>query len=163
MSEQRIRGRLIGVDFGLVRVGVAVSDATGMLARELTIITRASKREDFARLNAIAAEHDASAFIVGIPSDYDAPPDVEYTQADRVRTWAARLGETTALPIILWDEQLTSVDASELARLHKRPPRAPLDDLAARVMLQSYLDAVRAGLAAPPPTPDEQGNPNEPL
>jgi RNase H-fold protein (predicted Holliday junction resolvase) len=70
-----------------------------------------------------------------------------------VRTWVERFQETTSLPILLWDEQLTTVDAHELAHSLKRPSRAHVDDLAARIMLQSYLDALREGLA-PPPEPD---------
>ncbi len=91
--------RLIGIDHGMARIGVAVSDHSGLIARELAIITRTSKREDFAKLNAIAAEHQARAFVVGIPSDFDAPDDVDYTQADRVRTWVERFKAATALPI----------------------------------------------------------------
>jgi RNase H-fold protein (predicted Holliday junction resolvase) len=54
------------------------------------------------------------------------------------------------LPVLLWDEQLTSLDAAEIAQRQRRRRDAPLDDLAARVMLQSYLDALRDGLAQPP-------------
>ena len=143
--------RLIGVDHGLARIGVAVSDRAGLTAHALAILSRKSRREDFARLNALAAEQEAGAFVVGLPSDFDTPETVAYTQADRVRTWVERFKAETALPILLWDEQLTTVDAHELARRLKRPPRAPVDDLAARLMLQSYLDAVRDGLADPPP------------
>ena len=143
--------RLIGIDHGLARIGVAVSDRVGLTARELAIIERKSKREDFDRLNAIAAQQEAGAFIVGLPSDFDTPKDVEYTQADRVRTWVEHFRQTTPLPIVLWDEQLTTVDAQALARRLKRPARAHVDDLAARLILQSYLDAVRDGLAEPPP------------
>ncbi len=146
--------RLVGVDHGLARIGVAVSDRTGLTARELTIVERKSKREDFERLNRIAAEQEAGAFVVGLPSDFDTPEVVEYTQADRIRAWVDHFRQATTLPIVLWDEQLTTVDAHELARRLKRPPRARVDDLAARVMLQSYLDAVRDGLAEPPPIED---------
>ncbi len=142
--------RLIGIDHGLARIGVAVSDRTSLLARELAIINRKSKREDFERLNHIATEQDAGAFVVGMPSDDEAPDGV-YTQEDRVRAWVEHFRQATALPILLWDEQLTTVDAHELAYRLKRPPRAHVDDLAARLMLQSYLDAVRDGLAEPPP------------
>ncbi|MEO8391667.1 MAG: Holliday junction resolvase RuvX [Chloroflexota bacterium] len=144
-----ITRRLIGIDHGLARIGVAVSDRVGLTARELSIIERKSKREDFARLNAIAAEQEAAAFIVGLPTDYEAPEGV-YTQDKRVRTWVEQFEQTTTLPILLWDEQLTTVDAHELARSLKRPVRAHVDDLAARLILQSYLDAVREGLAEPP-------------
>jgi len=145
-----LRGRLIGIDHGLVRIGVAVSDRIGMTARELLVMTRRSKREDFAQLTQIAAEHQAIGWVVGLPSPYD---DVEgvYSQSKKVETWVGYLRETTTLPIVLWDEQLTSVDARALAHQQKRPLRAPVDDLAARVMLSSYLDALHDGLATAPP------------
>lgn len=152
--------RLIGVDHGLARIGVAVSDRAGLTAREYTIIERKSKRDDFERLNRIASEQEAGAFIVGLPSDFDTPDDVAYTQADRVRAWVEHFRQATTLPIVLWDEQLTTVDAHELARRLRRPPRARVDDLAARVMLQSYLDAVRDGLAEPPPGGENSGGGN---
>jgi putative holliday junction resolvase len=143
-----MRGRLLGIDHGIKRIGVAVSDVTQLLARELTIITRQSRAEDFAKLNAIAQQEQAVAIVVGIPHHDDAPG--EHSQADTVRLWISRFAETTALPIIEWDEQLTSEDAKILARNQRRKSDAPIDDLAARVMLQSYLDALRDGLATFP-------------
>jgi RNase H-fold protein (predicted Holliday junction resolvase) len=74
-----------------------------------------------------------------------------------VRAWVEHLRAATTLPIVLWDEQLTTVDAQDLARSLRRKPRAPVDDLAARLMLQSYLDALRDGLAEPPPAPPTAG------
>ena len=142
--------RLLGIDHGDARIGIAVSDRALLTARELTIIERKSKHEDFARINAIAHEQEVTAFVVGMPSDFDTPDGVEYTQADRVRTWVERFKETTTLPFIFWDEQLTTVDAYEIAKRLNRPARARVDDLAARVMLQSYLDALRDGLAQLP-------------
>ncbi|QPC80893.1 Holliday junction resolvase RuvX [Phototrophicus methaneseepsis] len=144
-------GRLIGLDHGLARIGIAVSDASGIVARELLVLDRASKQEDFAKINQIAIEHNAIAFIVGIP--YSDAPEEQYTQADKVRTWIGRFQEQTDLPIIEWDEQLTSDDAREIAKIQKRDRRAPIDDLAARLILQSYLDALKDGLAPPPPRP----------
>ena len=145
-----IDARLIGIDHGLARIGVAVSDRTGLTARELAIIERKSKREDFARLNAHRRRAGSRRVCCRAALDYEAPEGV-YTQDERVRTWVEQFKAATTLPILLWDEQLTTVDAHELARRLKRPPRAHVDDLAARLILQSYLDAVRDGLAEPPP------------
>jgi putative Holliday junction resolvase len=142
--------RLLCIDHGLKRIGVAVCDPSGMIARELEVIERKSKAEDFARINQIAAEQKVEAFVVGLPHNPEAKPD-EHTQADTVRLWTERFAETTSLPIVFWDEQLTSEDARELSILQRRKPRDPIDDLAARVILQSYLDALRDGLAEPPP------------
>jgi len=142
-------GKLLGIDHGLARIGIAVSDAMGVSARELRVIKRKSKQEDFDLINEIAAKENVVALVVGIPHN-DAPEGV-HTQADTVRTWIQRLSETTSLPIVEWDEQLTSEDAKELAKMQKRHVRDPIDDLAARLILQSYLNALHDGLATPPP------------
>ena len=142
-------GRLLGVDHGLKRLGLAVCDASWLVARELAIIPRRSRAEDFDRIRHIVAQQQAAAIIVGVPTNYEAHPG-QQDQAATVRKWAARLAEATALPVLLWDEQLSTSDARDLARQQRRKPGAPVDDLAARVILQSYIDAVRDGLAKPP-------------
>lgn len=142
-------GRLLGIDHGLARIGVAVSDALGITATELQVVKRKSKAEDFVVLNLIAKRENVVAIIVGIPH-HEADEGV-HTQADTVRTWIQRFQVTTRLPIIEWDEQLTSIDAKEIAIRHGRGMREPIDDLAARVILQSYINAVSDGLATPPP------------
>jgi len=139
-------GRILGIDHGLRRIGLAVSDSLRLTARELTIIERRSRAEDFAALLAILTDEQISAIVVGLPANYEGQP----TQANIVRNWVQRLQRRTDLPVVLWDEQLSSTDARELAAMHKRPPDAPIDDLAARVILQSYLDALYTGLAEPP-------------
>jgi putative Holliday junction resolvase len=136
--------RLLGIDHGLKRIGLSVSDSSGLVAREVAIINRTTNQEDFVRLNRLAADLQVDAIVVGLPINSDAP-DGAYTQADTVRRWVERFSQTTLLPIVLWDEQLTSADARAI----------PIDDLAARVILQSYLDALSAGLAEPPPFPHE--------
>ncbi|MEO8611512.1 MAG: Holliday junction resolvase RuvX [Chloroflexota bacterium] len=141
-------GRLLGIDHGLKRIGLAVSDASGLVARELMVLNRKTNREDFERINRISAEQKAVGIIVGLPINSDAEAG-EYTQADTVRRWVERFAQTTQLPITLWDEQLTSVDARELSIGQGRNRREAIDDLAARVILQSYLDALRDGLATP--------------
>lgn len=141
--------KLLGIDHGLKRIGVAVSDSSGLVARELNVLVRKSNREDFERLNRITTEQRAEGIIVGLPINSDAEPG-EYTQADTVRRWVERFQQTTPLPILLWDEQLTSVDAREISIRQGRNRREAIDDLAARVILQSYLDAVRNGLASLP-------------
>jgi putative holliday junction resolvase len=142
-------GRLLGIDHGLARIGVAISDAMGISAREHRIIERKSKAEDFALLNDIARKENVVAIVVGIP--FNEAPEGVHTQADTVRTWIEHYKQTTDLPIIEWDEQLTSQEAEVIAKRMGRKPRDPIDDLAARVILQSYLDALADGLATLPP------------
>lgn len=141
-------GRLLGIDHGLARIGVAVSDALGIAATELLVIERKSKAEDFALLNQIAKKEGVVAIVVGIPNNE--VPEGVHSQADTVRLWIDRLAETTDLPIIEWDEQLSSIDAKELAYQKGRKPSEPIDDLAARIILQRYLDALHDGLATFP-------------
>jgi putative Holliday junction resolvase len=141
-----MKGKLLCIDHGLKRIGLAVSDALGLTARELTVINRTSNVEDFARINHIVNEQRVVGIVVGIPLNSEAQPG-EYTQGDTVKRWIERYAQTTTIPIITWDEQLTSLDARELSIRKGRKVRDPIDDLAARVILQSYLDAVRDGLA----------------
>ena len=148
-------GRLIGIDHGIKRIGLAVSDGLGISARELAIIRRATDLEDFERIQAIAKREHAVGFVVGIPQNPNAPAGI-HTQADTVRRWMAQFQENTELPIAAVSEYLTSAEARELARRRKRSSRDPVDDLAARIILQSYLDALSYGAAMfPPPMTDE--------
>ncbi len=133
------QGRLLGLDHGLKRIGVAVCDEMRIIARELTIITRQSKQEDFAKIAQIAQEQGVKGIVIGIPLDLDRQ-EGEYTRADTVRLWADRLREVVNLPITFWDEQFSSVDAQDIAKQKKRKPTDPIDDLSARVILQRYLD-----------------------
>jgi putative Holliday junction resolvase len=148
-------GRLIGLDHGIKRIGIAISDPLQIVARELMILTRRSREEDFAAINTIASQHQVVGFVIGMPVNRDLPENM-HSQADTVRLWISRFQQTTPLPIIEWEEALTSVDAQELARQKRRKPGAPIDDLAARLILQSYLDALHAGLVQPVSSGDSQ-------
>jgi putative Holliday junction resolvase len=149
-TQPPLAGRLLGIDHGRVRIGVAVSDATGLIARELTIIRRTTKEEDFEKLRRLAAEQQAVAVVVGIPMDVEREAQRLYSSADTVKAWIVLLQAAISLPIVVWDETLTTVEAHELASTLRRKRGLPVDDLAARILLQSYLDAVRDGLATPP-------------
>ena len=142
-------GRLLGIDHGIARIGLAVSDAMGITARELRVIQRKSKAEDFVLINQIAKEEDVVAIVVGMPNN--STTEGIYSQADTVKLWIERFQETTKLPIVEWDEQLSSEDAKILAKQQRRKSTDAIDDLAARVILQSYLDALNDGLATLPP------------
>jgi putative Holliday junction resolvase len=140
-------GKLIGIDHGIARIGIAVSDGLGISARALTIIIRKSRAEDFLRINQLAEQENVVGLVVGLPiSTYEGE---EHTRADTVRLWIERFAETTPLPIFAWDEQFTSVDAHQLARHLGRKIDRPIDDLAAQLILQSYLDALHDGLTTP--------------
>ena len=133
-------GRLIGIDHGNKRIGLAVSDAMGIAARELTIISRTTRERDFEQILRHAEREAAVGFVVGVPYNPNAPNGI-HTQADTVKTWIARLQAATSLPIFEESEYLTSEEARALARQLNRKPQDPIDDLAARIILQAFLDA----------------------
>lgn len=143
-------GRLIGIDHGNQRIGLAVSDAMGLGARELTILKSKGDAADFAQIAAIAKRESAVGIVVGIPHNPNAHVGAP-KQADIVLDWSARLRSALQLPVAEVGEYLTSKEAKQLARQFKRDPRQPVDDLAARVILQSYLDALSYGSATFPP------------
>ena len=139
MSE--LPGRLLALDVGDRRVGVAVSDLSRRLARPLTIIVRRSKREDFAKIARLLEEQSGTGLVVGYPlnMDYTVGP-----QARRVQRYADALEQALSVPVILWDERLSSEEAAERLRAaagNRRRRKKYLDDAAAAVILQEYLDA----------------------
>lgn len=148
-------GRLLGIDHGVKRIGLAISDPTGLVARELRVYLRRTRAEDFTTIARIAQEQHVTGIVVGLPSNLDLPDGLE-SQSATVQRWANELRETTLVPIVLWDEQMTSADAKDLARQKGRRWNEPIDDLAARLILQSYLDALRDGMTAFPPIPADE-------
>lgn len=148
MSTASFPGRLLGIDHGLKVIGLAVCDATGLIARPLELLVRTSRKADFARINAVIARERIVACIVGLPVQ----PDwvTGYTQADRVRLWAGRLAAAVPVPVYLWNERLSSWEAEErLAEAGARRPER-VDAAAAAVILQSFLDALREEAASWP-------------
>ncbi|MCE2490237.1 MAG: Holliday junction resolvase RuvX [Anaerolineae bacterium] len=141
--------RLLAIDHGERRLGLATCDSSGLVARELTILNRRTRGEDFSLIRELAVREGAEALLVGLPLN-DASASRQRERCAIVRRWSRRLARATGLPVTLWDEQLSSVEAQELARARKRGPREAIDDLAARVILQSYLDARRDGLVGEP-------------
>jgi putative Holliday junction resolvase len=138
--------RIVGLDIGERRIGVAVSDATGTLARPLAVLRPAGLDVDALQLVAneivrLAAEEDGvGAIVVGLPRRLDGTP-TEMTP--RVEQFARSLREKTSLPVTLQDERLSSREAeSRLALRDKdwRSRKARLDAAAAAIILQDYLD-----------------------
>ena len=132
-------GRLLGLDVGDKRVGVAVCDETQTLARPLITLKRASKKEDFARLAAVCREHAIEQVIVGLPKTLRGE---EGPQARRVRRYAAELQAALNLPIEFWDERFSTVEARDLITAAGRTlsSKGEIDAIAASVILQDYLD-----------------------
>jgi len=134
-------GRLLALDVGEKRVGVALCDETQTLARPLLTLNRASKKEDFAKLAALCHEHAIEKVIVGLPKTLRSE---EGPQAQRVRRYADELQMALNLPIEFWDERFSSVDAQErlTASGGKARAKGDIDSAAAAIILQEYLDAM---------------------
>jgi putative Holliday junction resolvase len=139
--------RIMALDAGERRIGVAVSDPSQTIARALTIVERRSKAEDFARLRHLVAEYEVERVIVGYPRSLSGE---EGPQARRVARWAEALRAALPVPVELWDERFSTVVAEEVMRERgerRRARRGPLDDVAAAAILQEYLDSKRDGHA----------------
>lgn len=140
--------RLLALDVGDRRIGVAVSDATGLIANPLSVIRRASKAEDFERIARLVREQDVEGLVVGHPlnADGNAGP-----QAQRVERYAAALADALQaeglnLPMVLWDERMSTLRAQEVmiaAGRTRKDRRRRIDAVAAAVILQDYLDEQR--------------------
>lgn len=141
-------GRLIGIDHGARVLGVAVCDVTQTLARPLTRITRVTRERDFAALFRLIEEQGAVAVVVGYPQVTEG--FTGESQAPQAENWAKRLAGIVTIPVYLWDETLSTFEAREILRAQGRSA-ARVDDVAAAVILQSFLDARRAGAPLPRP------------
>ena len=142
--------RCLALDLGERRIGVAVSDASNLLASPLEVIHRRSKMEDYARIAALCALHQVDVVVVGLPLNAD---DSAGPRARRVERYAAALQEFLQAQGVhaglrLWDEHGSTLQAQEALRAagrSSRNRRERLDAVAAAVILQDYLDARRAG------------------
>lgn len=133
--------RVLAVDHGEKRLGVALSDPTGTIANPLTVIAHVARTVDAAQVAELARVHEAGRIVVGISLGDDGQPNPAGRSAAR---FAEALRTQTDLPVDLWDEAF-STRTARAARVAMGVPRhkraGHLDDLAATVILQSYLDA----------------------
>lgn len=141
--------RLLALDMGAVRIGVAVSDETGTLASGLPTLRAVGPRKDAQKVAALVAEHAAGEVVVGVPYRLDGSLG---EQGERVLAFVERLRRVLRVPVTTRDERLTSVAADERlaeAGVKRRDRRDRLDQVAATILLQECLDARRAaGLLA---------------
>ncbi len=138
--------RVVGIDLGERRIGVAVSDASGTLARPLRTIERGTSDEDAAEqlrtlIAELAAEDEVGSVVVGLPTRLDGSPN---RQTRRVGAMLSLLSARLTVPVLTYDERLSSREAEERLSLREkdwRKRKARLDAAAAAVILQDYLDA----------------------
>ena len=138
---------MLALDVGTKRIGVAISDELRVLARGLDTLKRESKRKDLEAIAELAREYSVAEVVVGHPVRMGGKKSA---QTEKVEAFAEELRNGLALPVRLWDERLTSVEASELlgkkrsakAHIEQRKSGA-VDRMAAVLILQSYLDRTK--------------------
>ena len=135
------KGRILALDLGKKRIGLALSDPLGITAQGLPTLERTNIRTDLAALQRLAADHGVTMILMGNPLHMSGH---EGRQAAHAREFAERLKERTGLSVRLWDERLTTVEAQRTLKasgisIEKRA-RA-VDRLAAVILLESYLDS----------------------
>ena len=135
--------RILAIDHGEKRIGLAISDLTGSLARPLQVIEHVSRLVDAAQVAEIARQQEAGMIVVGQSFDEEGRPNLAGRRAAR---FAEALRSQTGLPILLWDESFSTQEARQM-RLELGGGRSSrtghLDDLAAVFILRSYLEANR--------------------
>ncbi len=133
--------RILALDHGTVRVGVAVSDELGMIARPLEFIPAEPWEGFIARMATLLAELQPEQIIVGLPRNMDGSMG---SAAEKVRVFIEKLRETVTVPMRTWDERLTTVQAQRMLRQagHKaKDQKWKFHETEAAIILQSYLDS----------------------
>ena len=133
--------RVGGIDFGTVRIGIAVSDADRTIASPLESYTRRTPELDARRFEQLAIEERIGLWVVGLPVHLDGRESQKSTEARRFGAW---LAEVTGVPVKFFDERFTSVEAEELllhANFTRKGRKKRIDMLAAQIMLTAFLEA----------------------
>ncbi len=137
------RARILAMDYGRRRIGLAIADESNLIARPLAILQRTNRRNDIRRLRQLARDHGAGRIVVGLPLNLDGTRGPMAAEAAR---FAERLGKELGLPVEMADERLSSWESRRTLRetqLRGRRP-AKADDVAAAVILRDYLGRQRA-------------------
>ena len=137
-------GRILAIDFGLKRVGLAVSDPMQIIARALETVQYQSRKELLRRLVEIIRQNEIAGIVMGLPRHMDGS---EGEMAKLVRALMTELAARVSIPIMAWDERLSSVQAEralrEMGFSARKTKRGDVDRMAAVFILQSYLDSLK--------------------
>lgn len=134
-------GRILAIDYGSRRMGLAVSDLLGITAQGIDTLLRRNKRADFARLGGIIRQYNVREIVLGYPLRMSGEAGA---QSQKVAEFAEELRRKFELPVHLWDERLTSAEANRLlkeAELSIQKRAQAVDRMAAMLILQSFLQA----------------------
>jgi putative Holliday junction resolvase len=134
------KGRILALDLGKKRIGLALSDPLGITAQGLPTLQRVNIRTDLAELDRLATEHDVRLILLGLPLHMSGD---EGRQAAHAREFGDRLAERTGREVRFWDERLTTVEAQRVLKssgisIAKRAKA--VDQLSAQILLDSFLN-----------------------
>ena len=135
--------RILGLDYGSKRIGVAVCDELGIIAQGLATITRKNRRQDIEKIAGFIRTYNVEKIVIGYPIKLDG---TEGIQCEKVSKFARLLESTFSIPVIKWDETLTTKEAEEVlirANMRREKRKTVIDKLAATLILQGYLDSRR--------------------
>ena len=135
--------RIMGLDIGTHTIGVAISDELGITAQGLKTLRRKSMDEDFKEIAGIIRQFEIEIIVVGLPKNMDGTLG---RQAEIVLKWMKVLTDKIPIPVVTWDERLSTVGASKVlleADLSRRKRKKVIDKVAAVLILQGYLDESR--------------------
>jgi putative Holliday junction resolvase len=135
-------GRILALDLGRRRIGLAMSDELRITAQGLDTLARTSLRDDLAALTKLASDRGVSLIVIGNPIRLNG---VEGAQSVWVREFASKLEARTGIPVRLWDERFTTVEAERVLResgIGREKRGRAVDRLAAVILLESYLGSI---------------------
>jgi putative Holliday junction resolvase len=135
------RRRILGLDVGARRIGVAISDPLGLTAQGLSTLERRNRRHDLNELRKLLHEHAVQEIVVGNPLRMSGDVGI---QAEKMAGFAAQLHQAFSIPVHLWDERLTTAEAHRLldeTGIRDSRRKQVIDKMAAVLILQSFLDA----------------------
>lgn len=133
--------RILSLDYGSKRIGVAVCDELGMTAQGLATIARKNRRKDLEEIAGFIRTYSVEKIVIGYPIRLDGTEGIE---CEKINKFASMLESTFSLPVIKWDETLSTKEAEEIlfrANIARNKRRNIVDKLAATLILQGYLDA----------------------
>ena len=142
MGDKKLM-RIMGLDIGSRTIGVAISDELDITAQGLKTIRRKSFTEDIEELTRIIQQFDIKKVVVGLPKNMDGTIGI---QAERIFRWIKSFQEKMAIPVVTWDERLSTVGASRIlleADLSRKKRKGVIDKIAAVLILQGYMDQAR--------------------
>jgi putative Holliday junction resolvase len=140
-SQNALHPRVLGLDVGSKRIGLAISDLLGITAQGIETLHRQNKRLDFGQLEKVIREYEVTEIVVGYPLRMSG---IEGIQAEKMQHFAEELRQRFQLPVHLWDERLSSAQANRLLReteMSIQRRGQVVDQMAAVLILQSWMDA----------------------